>query len=102
MLRKHCPSVITTDEDMIHGKPKTQLSILIKSKQQRRRPSSYYEPLHADATWLYPIILPSIYPTLFTLYKEHYARDDSKVSHVISTLNHHGDEELSGIMEVRT
>lgn len=104
-IRKFCPSVITTDEDMLLGKPKTQLSMLMKSKQNTRKSRTLYyfdESNRADFTWLYPIILPSIFPTLFALYKEHYVRDDRKISHVISALDCHGDEELSGILEVRS
>lgn len=91
---------------MLQGKPTTQLSIYVKKAKTKKRlsrvPSFYDEPPPTDYTWLYPIMLPSIFPTLFTLYKEHYSRDDHKISHVISMLDRHSDEELSGILEVRT
>ncbi len=73
----------------------------MKSKKKVLRKTSYYEPLHADPSWLYPIILPSIFPTLFALYKEHYSRDDFKIGRVISRLDQRSDEELSEILGVR-
>ena len=74
----------------------------MKSKHTKRRSSSYFdEPSQIDCSWLYPIILPSIFPTLFELYKEHYSRDDRKIGCVIRVLNSHGDQELSGLLQVR-
>lgn len=98
--RKYSPSLITTDENALLGKPKTHLSMLMKKNQSLRR-ISYQQPLYVDSTWLYPILLPSIIPTLSALYLEHYVQDDFKINHVISMLGHHGDEELSSILEMR-
>ena len=101
--RKYCPGIITTDEDLLQGKPKTQLSMLVKSRHKLRRTSSYSyhcDSPRSDPSWLYPIILPSIFPTLFALYKEHYAGDDHKVGHVIAMLDSQGDEELSRVLGI--
>ncbi len=91
------------DEDCLSGKPRTQLSILVKSKQKIRKLDPFHEELvpRADYSWLYPIILPSIFPALFSLYKENHSRDDHNIWRVIGELNGHGDEDLSGILEVR-
>ena len=102
LCRKFCPSIITMDENMLSGKPRTQLSMLVNIGRKINRPESYFdEPPHADHCWLYPIILPSIFHTLFSLYEEHYSRDDLKIGHVMGRLDQHGDEDLSGILEVR-
>lgn len=90
------------DENMLAGRPRTQLSILVRNNTRINRPESYYDELpQVDHCWLYPIILPSIFPTLFSLYEEHYSRDDLKIGHTMATLDQHGDEDLSGILEVR-
>lgn len=100
--RMHCPTLITADADEIMGKPKSQLSLLLKPRTGFKRASS--KPSWgggADPTWLHPILLPSIYHTLFALYREHAREDNNKLSNLIGRLNMLSEVRLCEVVEVQ-
>ena len=104
--RRHCPSVITTNENDLYTKPRTQLTLLLKPKrakeakkaaaQNRTRSKS-----QADPSWLYPILLPSIFPTLFCLYKAHHVDGDLQLRIAMSTLQQRTDRDLCDILDIK-
>jgi len=98
----YTPSLITRDQNKLLGRPKSHLSILLKrNSHQRHRPPTYSPPKGLDYTWLYPILLPTIYPTLFALYREHYTQLDAKLENLMNMLSRYDDEELSGLLQIR-
>lgn len=76
-------------------------SRLHRNRLNTKRDSFYDEPPPVDYSWLYPIMMPSIFPTLFSLYREHYSKEDDHVGHVMSELDRYDDEKLSRILQVR-
>ena len=99
--RKYSPSLITRDENELLGKPRSHLSMLLKRIIHQWRKVSYRPPENVDFSWLYPILLPAIFSTLFTLYIEHYSQHDFKIDHVMSMLYDYSDEDLSGLLQIR-
>ena len=99
VFRTYCPSVITMDENHLIGRPRTQLSLMLKSKKALHRTSSSSPPGGSmDPSWLYPILLPTIFPTLFALYKEHHSEDDCQLTTLMEALNQSPDKELCSIL----
>lgn len=99
VFRTYCPSVITMDENHLIGRPRTQLSLMLKSKKGLHRTSSSSPPGGSvDPSWLYPILLPTIFPTLFALYKEHHSEDDCQLTTLMEALNQSSDKELCSIL----
>ena len=99
-FRKYCPSVITMDENHLIGRPRSQLSLMLKSKTRTPSTSSS-QAVPTDPSWLYPILLPSIFPTLFAIYKEHHAEGDDKLRTQMETLNALPDKELCSLLGLR-
>ena len=97
--RRYCPSVITSDAS-VYSKPKSQLSLLLKPKNSVKRTSYIEIHTNTDPSWLYPIILPSIFPALFELYKIHYTENDDKFNQLMVTLGERTDEELCKLLEI--
>ncbi len=89
------------DENELLGKPRSHLSMLLKRSIYQLRKVSYRPPENVDFSWLYSILLPAIFPTLFALYIEHYSQHDFKIDHVMSMLDDYSDEDLSGLLQIR-
>lgn len=102
--RRYCPSVITTSEDDLYTKPKTQLTLLLKPKRPRdarKLPVRKISQGQSDPSWLYPILLPSIFPTLFSLYKAHHSEEDLKVHVAMESLRTRSDKEICEILDIK-
>ena len=101
LCRQYCPSVISADESSLLGKPKSQLSLLLKAKRDNVRRSVILESSGelCSPSWLYPILLPSIFPTLFALYKEDYYDDDRMLAEIIGSLDGNSDTELFNTLD---
>ncbi|XP_064389423.1 alsin-like [Halichondria panicea] len=93
LVKLHCPTLISVDEDDLTGKPKSQLSLLLKSRKGFRR-TSQKNSFGTDPSWLHPILLPSIFKTLFALYSEHHREDSKRLSEKMATLDTMSDERL--------
>ena len=102
-VRRYCPSVITTNENDLYTKPRTQLTLLLKPKRSRESRSSSINRSQgqADPSWLYPILLPSIFPTLFCLYKTYHSEEDQQLRKTIVTLQKKTDRELCEILDIK-
>ena len=98
--RQHCPSLITINEDDLMGKPKSQLSLLLRSRKGFRR-TSHKNSHGADPSWLHPILMPSIFQTLLALYNEHNWEENKKTNERVSLLGERGDEELCRILGIQ-
>ena len=85
------------DENHLFGRPRSQLSLMLKSKTRTPSTSSS-QAVPMDPSWLYPILLPSIFPTLFAIYKEHHAEEDDKLKTQMETLNELADKELCSLL----
>ena len=104
ILRRYCPSVITTNENDLYTKPKTQLTLLLKpkrAKEAKKAQNRARSKSQADPSWLYPILLPSIFPTLFCLYKAHHSDDDLQLRIAMSTLQQRTDKDLCEILDIK-
>ena len=96
--------MITTNENDLYTKPKTQLTLLLKpkrSKDAKRAQNRARSKGQADPSWLYPILLPSIFPTLFCLYKSHHSDDDLQLRVAMSTLRQRTDKDLCEILDIK-
>ena len=102
ITRLHCPTLISIDEDDLTGKPKSQLSLLLKSRKGFRRTSQKnINSFGTDPSWLHPILLPSIFKTLFALYSEHHREDNKRLCEKMTGLNTLSDEELCRAVGIR-
>ncbi len=99
--RMHCPTLITADADELLGKPKSQLSMLLKSRSGIKRASLKPSVGGVDPSWLHPILLPSIYNTLSALYREHAREDNSKLRNLIGRLSSFSEVRLCEVMGVQ-
>ena len=88
------------DENHLIGRPRSQLSLMLKSKMRTPSTSSS-QAVSTDPSWLYPILLPSIFPTLFAIYKEHHTESDDKLRTQMETLNALPDKELCSLLGLR-
>ena len=102
--RRYCPSVITTNENDLYTKPKTQLTLLLKPKRPRHNKKSQDRKRsqeQSDPSWLYPILLPSIFPTLFSLYKAQNSEQDLQLRTTIIDLQSRTDKDLCEILDIK-
>ena len=103
-LRTYCPSVITTNENDLYTNPKTQLTLLLKPKRRRHDKKSQGRKRsqgQADPSWLYPILLPSIFPTLFSLYKAQNYEQDLQLRTAMVNLQSRTDKDLCEILDIK-
>ena len=96
--------MITTNENDLYTKPKTQLTLLLKpkrAKEAKKAQNRTRSKSQADPSWLYPILLPSIFPTLFCLYKAHHSDEDLQLRIAMSTLQQRTDKGLCEILDIK-
>ena len=96
--------MITTNENDLYTKPRTQLTLLLKpkrAKEAKKAQNRTRSKNQADPSWLYPILLPSIFPTLFCLYKAHHSDDDLQLQIAMNTLQQRMDKDLCEILDVK-
>ena len=96
--------MITTNENDLYTKPRTQLTLLLKpkrAKEAKKAQNRARSKSQADPSWLYPILLPSIFPTLFSLYKAHHSDDDMKLRIAVHTLQQRTDKELCEMLDIK-
>ena len=90
--------MITNDENNLLGKPTSLLTMMLKTRKgdthKSSRISTSSQQTNSDPSWLYPILLPSTFTTLFALYAEHYSEDDHRLAKLMTELSRRDDEEL--------
>lgn len=53
-----------------------------------------------DPSWLYPVLLPRLYPTLFIMYRENHAEGDRKLDGIVERLGTKTEEELARLFGI--
>lgn len=99
MLSHHCPGIISLskDESLLQSHQCSELDYLLKNHAHRlngcvqthRQDSSC-----CDSSWLHPILLPSIFPTLFALYCESFHAEDCRATEMMERMTLEKDKGL--------
>lgn len=101
--RKYCPEVVTCD-DAAHSSPSRRISMLAptqKHKVVRRAISNdVTRDRQLDPSWLYPVLLPLLFPTLFAVYKENHVEEDRKLGGIVERLGTKTEEELARLFQI--
>ena len=105
-FRKYCPEVVTCD-DSAHMSPARRISLLApmpRHKLVRRAVSNNIagkgEGGQLDPSWLYPVLLPHLYPTLFLMYRENHADEDRKLDSILDRFGTKTEEELARLFDI--
>ena len=107
-IRKYCPEVVTCD-DSAHMSPARRISLLApmpRHKLVRRAVSNNIagkgEGGQLDPSWLYPVLLPHLYPTLFLMYRENHADEDRKLDSILDRFGTKTEEELARLFDIHS
>ena len=105
-FRKYCPEVVACD-DTSHTAPSRRISLLApsnKHKVVRRAVSNDVKEgggqLQVDPSWLYPVLLPHLFPTLFGMYRVSHADEDRKLDGIVERLGTKTEEELTRLLHI--